>query len=137
MTRSWLTYHRVFPWTPMSGWSGARLFGWTLERTASGQWKRPRKVQHPFPTSLKLWCLLHVEFGGVALGFATPRELDQFLDVMGQRLLPSGARLAATWGSGATERPQHRRAAVASWRSTTRWRATPAQTRADEVVNRC
>jgi hypothetical protein len=105
MKRSWLTYHRAFPWTPMSGWAGARLFGWASQRTASGQWKRPRQVPHPFPTSLKLWCLLHVDFDGVGLIFATPRELDQFLDVMGQRLLPSGPRLAATWGGSTLKGP--------------------------------
>ncbi|ANL47973.1 hypothetical protein AMC87_CH03320 [Rhizobium phaseoli] len=85
-----LFYSREFLETPISGWAGARLFGWVREKTLGGQIKRPRRVMHPFASQRKLWCLLAVHFDGVDLIFATPLELDQFLAVMSQNPLPSG-----------------------------------------------
>lgn len=77
----------------MTGWAGPGWGGWVNRQTASGQWKTPRYRQLPYLRQRRLWCLLHVQFRGLELVFALPEELDQFLEVMSQKLLPSGNRL--------------------------------------------
>lgn len=88
-----LYYSRNFPETPISIWADFRWRGWVKETTASGQRKRPAQIDHPFRFQRKLWCLLHVHFRGVDLIFATPAELDQFLDVISRNPMPSGYSL--------------------------------------------
>ena len=88
-----LTYHDDFPWSPISGWVGARQIGYVLRKTESGQPKRPGYVIHPFLLQRRKWCLLTVEFERVELRFAFPRELDEFISVMTQNPLPSGSTL--------------------------------------------
>ncbi|QWW69876.1 hypothetical protein KQ933_09335 [Rhizobium sp. WYJ-E13] len=83
-------YSHEFPETPISGWAGARWNGWVRENTPSGQPMNPRRVVHPFLSQRKIWYLLDVHFNGVDLLFATPLELDQFIAVMSQKILPSG-----------------------------------------------
>jgi hypothetical protein len=89
-----LSYHPIFPVTPMSGRVGARWYGWVSNKTAGGQYRHPRRVEHPFLGQRKLWCLLSVHFQGVDLWFAMPEELDQFIDIMSRNPLPSGRSLA-------------------------------------------
>lgn len=93
MKSATLSYHREFPWAPMSGWAGARRGGWRQEGKPGGQFRTPRWVQHPFYFQRKLWCQLSVHFDGVDLVFAMPAELDLFIEVMSQNPLPSGWRL--------------------------------------------
>jgi hypothetical protein len=99
-----LSYSRIFPETPISIWAGARIFGWTRESTPGGQYKRPRRVQHPFVHQRKIWCLLTIHFHGIDLLFATPRELDQFIHVMERNPLPSGWALVPGWAYGRPNR---------------------------------
>jgi hypothetical protein len=77
----------------MSGRAGARYDGWVIERTPSGQFRRPTRIIHPFLYQRKRWCLLRVHFNGVDLRFAMPSELDMFISVMSQNPLPSGRSL--------------------------------------------
>lgn len=90
-----LTFHEDFPGTPVSGWAGARWIGWVKQENASGQPQRPKQVTHPFLEQRKLWCLLQIHFDDVDLSFATPRELDHFVDVLSQNPLPSGGSLVS------------------------------------------
>lgn len=85
--------HSSFPGTPVSWWAGARWYGWTREIDAAGNLKRHRQVRHPFLDQRKVWCMLEVHFDGLDLIFATPRELDQFIDVLSRNPLPSGRSL--------------------------------------------
>ncbi|MBW6420669.1 hypothetical protein KX729_04375 [Rhizobium sp. XQZ8] len=100
MKSATLSYHREFPWAPMSGWAGATTAGWVQQKMPSGQRKRPKSVSHPFPFQRKLWCRLAVHFDGVDLIFAMPAELDLFISVMSQNPLPSGWRLLKGWPKG-------------------------------------
>ena len=93
MKSAQLTYHRAFPWSPISGWAGAREYGWVQRPNASGQPRLPETIYHPFPWQRLLWCRLAVHFQGVDLLFAMPLELDQFIAVMGANPLPSGRSL--------------------------------------------
>lgn len=88
-----LSYHRSFPWTPVSGRAGARGWAWKIERMQNGEWARPVQIVHPFMSSVKLWCLLQVEFQGVELRFATPAELDHVCDILLRNPMPSGRSL--------------------------------------------
>lgn len=88
-----LSYHTIFPATPISGRAGARWYGWASGTTAGGQRKRPTQVTHPFLSQKKLWCLLSIHFQGVDLRFAMPEELDQFIAVMSRNPMPSGRSL--------------------------------------------
>lgn len=93
MKSATLSYHKDFPTTPISGAAGARRIGWVTATSASGQWRKPYMIDHPFITQRKLWCLLEVHFNRVTLRFATPQELDLFLQVMSRNPLPSGYAL--------------------------------------------
>lgn len=97
MKRIDLHYCNEFPWTPLSGWAGAKSVGWVLKFTKSGQPMRPDSVSHPFLVQRKKWCLMHVHFQKVDLLFATPQELRLFLEVMGRNPLPSGPSLLEGW----------------------------------------
>lgn len=88
-----LTYHEEFPATPVSGWAGASWRAWIKQSSDSGQPKRPKQIAHPFLSQRKLWCLLHLQFDGVGLRFATPREIDHVVDVLSKNPLPSGHSL--------------------------------------------
>ena len=88
-----LSYHREFPFTPLSYWAGQHINGWVNKQTVSGQWRSPTYGETPFATQRKLWCRLEVQFRGVTLFFATPQELDHFLAIMQQKHLPSGPSL--------------------------------------------
>ncbi|GLK56145.1 hypothetical protein JOD31_001061 [Methylopila capsulata] len=90
-----LSYHSSFPWTPISGWAGARGYGWAYLSGPGGQFRRPKFIKHPFPTQRRLWCLLKVEFNGIKLDFATPQEVDHFRNVMRRKVLPSGHALVS------------------------------------------
>ncbi|MHA3914140.1 hypothetical protein [Halovulum sp. GXIMD14793] len=90
-----LTYHDDFMPTPISGWAGARWYGWVNPKGAGGQYRKPEFTRHPFTSQRKKWCLLEVHFDGVDLRFVMPEELDLFLDVMSQNPLPSGQSLIA------------------------------------------
>jgi len=96
--------HSSFPETPVSQWAGARWLGWTRENDATGNLKRLRQVRHPFLDQRKVWCLLEVHFDGVDLLFATPQELDQFIDVLSQNPLPSGRSLVTECAIGRPNR---------------------------------
>ncbi|WP_412565599.1 hypothetical protein [Thalassobius sp. MITS945101] len=93
MKSATLSYHKEFPWTPMSGWVGARKTGYVRQSSASGQFKRPKSIVHPFWSQRRMWCLLSVHFHGVDLRFAFPQELDHFLEILEQKHLPSGFSL--------------------------------------------
>jgi hypothetical protein len=99
-----LTYHSDFPYTPMSGRAGARYEGWVLQETGRGQYKRPKRIVHPFLEQRKMWCLLSVHFNGVDLRFAMPSELDLFISVMSQNPLPSGRSLVPDCAIGRPKR---------------------------------
>lgn len=93
MKKAQISYHRLFPWTPVSGWAGARSRGYVPRISPSGQRMSPTTLDHPFRFQRKQWCLLKVEFDGVGLVFATPQELDHFIDVLSRNPLPNGGSL--------------------------------------------
>ena len=99
-----LTYHSQFPATPVSGRAGARWVAWIATKTESGQFKRPTHVKHPFLTQRNRWCRLSVHFDGIDLQFATPEELDHFIDVLSQNPLPSGRSLVPDCAIGRPNR---------------------------------
>ena len=95
-----ISHFRDFLWSPVSGWVGACGWGWVNRKTASGQYMRPKWLPHPYAEQRKLWCRLEVHFNGIDLQFALPQELDQFIEVMSQKILPSGRALVASRAIG-------------------------------------
>jgi hypothetical protein len=57
-------------------------------------------ITHPFMRQRRIWCLLSVHFDGVDLKFATPAEIDRFLEVMSRNPLPSGRSLVPHYPLG-------------------------------------
>lgn len=99
-----LSYHAIFPDTPISGRAGARWLAWVPQQSPGGQYRRPRRIVHPFLEQRKLWCLLSVHFQGVDLRFAMPLELDLFVAVMSRNPLPSGRSLVPDCAIGRPKR---------------------------------
>jgi hypothetical protein len=95
-----LSFQSTFPWTPVSGRAGARMYGCIREKTPGGQLRRPRWIAHPFLEQRKQWCLLSIHFNGIDLRFAMPEELDHFVDVMSRNPLPSGGSLVPAHAIG-------------------------------------
>lgn len=95
-----LSYHRTFPWTPVSGWVGSQMVAWRLQQDHPGRRIKIVQVQHRFADQRPMWCLLTVTMQGVQLHFATPQELDHVLDVLGQNPMPSGRSLVPSQGLG-------------------------------------
>lgn len=93
MKKITLVYHKHFPWTPISGWVGARAIGYIVPTASTGQFRKPKRIEHPFVKQRNKWCRMIVEFNGVWVQFTIPAELDHFLDIMSQKILPSGYRL--------------------------------------------
>ncbi|MEP2716560.1 hypothetical protein [Pseudophaeobacter sp.] len=89
-----INFHKEFPTTPVSVWAGARFHAWRRENDATGHLKPIYRIPHPFPKQRKVWCLLEVHFDQVNLIFATPQELDQFIEVLSENPLPSGRALS-------------------------------------------
>ncbi len=88
-----LTYHDDFPASPISGWTGPRYGIWVRTKTSTGQRRKPGWQRAPFYSSRRKWARLEVHLDGINMVFATPLELDHFVDVMSRNPLPKGANL--------------------------------------------
>ncbi|MEM9972579.1 MAG: hypothetical protein AAF771_00265 [Pseudomonadota bacterium] len=97
MKHAEIRYSSQFPRSPISGWIGPRYGIWVQHRTASGQWRRPHWQRSPFFQNRKRWAQLITHLDGVNMVFATPQELDHFIDVMSQNPLPKGRSLGADY----------------------------------------
>lgn len=86
-------YSDDFPTSPMTGWTGVRYGVWISDRTVSGQRRKAQWRRAPFYSSRKRWAELHAHLDGIDMQFATPQELDHFIDVMSRNPLPKGANL--------------------------------------------
>lgn len=95
MKRASLSYHRDFPWTPISGWAGARWSVWLLRQSGPGRRIRIVREHSRFLRQRALWCLLTLDFDDVQLRFATPQELDDMLDILSRQPRPSAGSLVS------------------------------------------
>ena len=85
-------YSSQFLRSPMSDWVGVPYYFWVKGRTPSGQKRKLRSLPHPFYVKYNVYAQLVAHLDGINLVFATPQELDHFVEIMSMNPLPRGRR---------------------------------------------